>query len=88
MRRDSKAEAVQGEGLDSLVGKQVLLFCLNYIYLGKLIEVSESFVRLEKPSIVYDTGPFSTPEYTDVQPLHTCTWYVQRTAIESFGLGK
>jgi len=88
MQKVGKAVKVQGGGLDSLLGKQVLLFCLNYIYAGELAEIGVDFVRLVKPSIVYETGPFSSPGYLDAQPLHTSTWCVQRMAIESFGLGK
>lgn len=77
-----------GEGLESILGEKILLFCLNYIYTGKLVGVNEFFVQLEEPAIVYETGPFSELGYKDAQKLHTNVWYVQRGAIESFGLSK
>lgn len=75
---------VDGEGLDGLLGQNVLLFCLNYIYTGKLVGVNESFVKLENASIVYETGPINQPGFKDAQSLGNRPWYVQRTAIESF----
>ena len=79
---------VEGEGLESLLGQNVLLFCLNYIYTGKLVGVNSSFVKLEGAKIVYETGPFSDKNYKDAQNLPASEWYVQTSAIESFGLGK
>jgi len=79
---------VQGEGLNALLGQNVLLFCLNYLYTGKLVGINETCVLLENPSIVYETGPYTEKGYKDVQPLHVNKWYVQRSAIESFGLSK
>ena len=74
--------------MEALLGQNVLLFCLNYIYAGTLAGVNETCVLLENPSIVYETGPFTDSKYGDVQKLHTKNWYVMRTAIESFGVGK
>jgi hypothetical protein len=76
------------EGLLSLIGKSVLLFCLNYIYAGTLSGVNESCVLLTDAKIVYETGAFTERGYKDAQPLPGTSWYVQRGAIESFGEGK
>ena len=81
-------EDVEGEGLEGLLGQHVLLMCANYFYTGKLVGVNDTFVRLDDPAIVYETGPFNDAKYQDVQPLHTKTFYVQRQAIESFGVSK
>ena len=78
---------VEGEGLESLLGEQVLLFALNYIYTGKLVGVNTVFVKLEDAKIVYETGPFSGP-YKDAQALPSKEWYVQLSAVESFGKGR
>jgi hypothetical protein len=73
----------QGEGLVKLMGEQVLLFCLNYIYTGKLIGVNTTCVLLEDAKIVYETGAFNVKKFTDAQALpFNC--YVQTSAIESF----
>lgn len=74
---------VEGEGLVSLMGKKVLLFCLNYIYTGTLTGVNSSCVLLEDASIVYATGAFTSTTFDDAQKLpHQL--YVQTSAIESF----
>lgn len=81
-------EEVEGEGLDALLGERVLLMCANYFYTGKLVGVNDTFVRLDDPAIVYETGPFSDKQFKDEQRLHTKTFYVQRAAIEAFGVSK
>ena len=79
---------VEGEGLEALLNENVLLFGLNYIYAGKLIGVNTNFVKLENAKIVYETGAFSDKEYKDAQALPGSSWYVQTSAVESFGPGK
>lgn len=76
---------VSGEGLESLLGKKVTLFCMNYIYTGKLIGVNVTCVKLESPAIVYSTGDFKDKTFADEQPLHVKIFYVQTNSIESFG---
>lgn len=78
---------VEGEGLEALMGERVTLFCLNYIYTGKLVGVNSSFVKLESAMIVYETGALTDKTWKDAQPLPN-DWYVQTGAIESFGLLK
>ena len=79
---------VDGEGLEALLNQYVLLFCLNYFYAGKLVGVNERFVKLEDAKIVYETGSFTSKGYQDSQELPGSAWYVQTSAIESYGLGK
>ena len=78
---------VQGEGLESLLGEVVTLFCGVYIYSGKLVGVNETSVKLEDAGIVYETGPFTDKDWADRQALPDC-WYVTTQSIESFGLLK
>lgn len=79
---------VNNEGLEKLIGQQVLLLCSNYFYTGKLIGVNKKYVLLQDPSIVYDTGAFSKAGYNDAQALHTKEFYVMIHSIEAFGLSK
>ena len=79
---------VSGEGLESLLNTNVLLYGLNYIYAGKLVGVNETFVKLEDAKIVYETGPYTTSGYKTAEALPGKAWYVQLSAIESFGSGK
>lgn len=71
-------------GLRTLVGKRVTLFCVNYIYTGKLIEVNDFAVVLTDPAIVYETGPLKTKKWKDAQNIPN-DWHVHRSSIESFG---
>ena len=77
-------EEVQGEGLDKLIGERVTLFCLNYIYTGKLSGVNDDCVLLTDAAIVYETGELTSKDWKDAQPL-PYDWYVSRSAIEAFG---
>lgn len=88
MKVIQKVVEVSGEGLESLMGKKVTLFCANYFYTGKLVGVNKTCVKLEEPAIVYETGSFDRATYQDVQSLCTKEFYVQTAAIEAFGVLK
>ncbi len=81
-------EVKEGEGLDALLGEEVIIICACYIYAGKLVGANQSCVKLEDASIVYSTGDWSTKGYSDAQKLHTKYFYVATGMIESFGKGK
>jgi hypothetical protein len=81
-------EENESEGLMSLMGKRVLLMCAGYFYEGELVGVNDTCVKLNDPGIVYETGTFSDSNYSDLQKLHSDSWYVQTGLIESFGLSK
>ena len=78
---------VSGEGLEGLMGQKVTLFCMNYFYTGQLVGVNDSFVKLDDPAIVYETGSFDKKEYEDAQSLPNSI-YVMIGAIEAFGVVK
>jgi hypothetical protein len=78
-------EEVEGEGLMKLLGRRVTLFCMNYIYTGKLSGVNDTCVLLTDAAVVYETGAFTDSKWEDAQEL-PYDWYVQRSAIESFGV--
>jgi hypothetical protein len=88
MKKLVEVVQVEGEGLDGLLGQEVLLLCQNYFYTGKLVGVNDTFVKLEKTIIVYETGTFSSKGYKDAQTLHTSEFYINRAAIEAFGVSK
>ncbi len=87
MKKLISVQEVPGEGLEGLLGETVTLFCLNYIYTGTLAGVNEKCVLLESAKIVYETGELTSKTWTDAQPLPG-NWYVQISAIESFGILK
>jgi hypothetical protein len=78
-------EQVEGEGLEKFIGEKITLFCANYIYTGKLSGINETCVLLTEAAIVYETGAFTEKGWKDSQPLPGGTWYIQLSAIESFG---
>lgn len=84
MKKLVKVEEVEGEGLVGLLGENVMLFCLNYIYTGRLAGANDKFVLLENPRIVYETGRFDSKEFKDAQAL-PFQLYIMTSAIESFG---
>jgi hypothetical protein len=87
MKKLVSVTEVSGEGLEALLGERVTLFCLNYIYTGKLVGVNANCVLLEEASIVYETGDLTSKTWKDAQRLPG-PWYIQVSAIESFGVMK
>lgn len=81
-------ETTDDEGLNLLLGEDVMIFCMNYIYAGKLAGINETYIRLDNAQIVYETGKYTEAGYKDAQELPGGIWYVQITSIESFGRGK
>jgi len=77
-------EQVEGEGLQSLLGENVVLWCANYIYAGKLAGVNDSDVLLHDASVVYETGELCASAWKDAQKLPG-PWYVRTASIESYG---
>ena len=75
---------VEGEGLSSLLGEEITVWCEAYIYAGKLMGVNDTFILLHDAKIVYETGPLNQKGFKDAQPLPS-QWYVQTAKIESFG---
>ena len=84
----TKVTKVNVGGLLGLVGQRVMLFCLNYIYEGRLDGQDGGVVELSDAHIVYETGAFGAKGYADSQKLHTDKWYVSLSSVESFGAGK
>ena len=83
MKQLVKVEEVPNEGLIGLMGKRVTLFCMNYTYTGDLVGVNDTFVKLSKGGIVFETGPFHEKAWKDYQSLPNDV-YIQTRAIESF----
>ena len=78
-------ETGQKEGLESLLGEEVILLCMNYFYAGELVGVNDNSVKLANAKIVYETGEWSAKSWKDAQALPLEATYVQIGAIESYG---
>lgn len=75
-----KLVEVPEEGFEALLGERITLFCVNYIYTGKLMGVNDRFVMLESPA-------FAEKTWKDAQPLpHPI--YVMLSSVEAFGVLK
>lgn len=83
MKQIVQVMEVEGEGLDGLLGKRVLLMCAAYFYHGTLVGVNTDFVKLDDAAIVYETGPWNAKTLRDAQAIGDAH-YVMRGAIESF----
>ena len=77
-------EEISGEGLESLLGENITVWCCRYIYAGKLIGVNNSDILLSDAKIVYETGPLDKAGFTDSQALPS-EWYIRTDSIESYG---
>lgn len=75
---------VENEGYEKMLGEQVLVFCMNYIYTGKLAGVNNDKLLLENPYIVYQTGAFDKKSFEDAQKLHD-EIFISIASIESIG---
>jgi len=83
MKKIVTVQEVDGEGMIGLLGKNVIVFCLNYIYTGVLSGVNDTCIKLDNAAIVYETGAFSSNKFTDAQKLPFSV-YIKNAAIESF----
>lgn len=75
---------VEGEGLESFLGKPITLFCGTYIYTGIVSGVNDKCIKLSNAKIVYETGELKSSSWKDAQDLPN-DWYVMTQSIESFG---
>lgn len=87
MKKLVQVQEIDGEGLESLMGEQVILFCGNYFWAGKLVGVNEVTVLLDAAGIVYETGDFSAKSWKDFQKIGQQV-YVMIQHIEAFAKGK
>jgi len=86
MKKIVTVTEVEGEGLEALLGQNVQLWCLNYIYAGKLTGVNKDDVVLENAHLVYETGELNAKSFKDAQKLPGEEWRVRTSVIESYGL--
>lgn len=81
-----KTVEVQGDGLESLLGEMVQLWCLNYIYSGKLVGVNTNDVVLENAVVVYETGKMTDKQFKFAEPVASKELFVRTAVIESYSL--
>lgn len=80
---------VENDGLISLLGESVIVYSLDgYIYGGTLVGVNETFIKLENPIQIMETGDWATKTYKDAQKLPGDFGFHQISSISYFGRGK
>lgn len=77
-------EDTDATGLESLLGERVQVWCLNYIYTGKLTGVNTHDIELTDAAVIYETGKL-TGKPTNVEAFPAGPWFVRMGAIESYG---
>lgn len=83
MKKVVSVTEVEGEGLEALLDERIVVWCLNYIYTGKLVGVNKDCILLENAAVVYETGPLDQPGFKDAQAVPHPV-YVMNACIESF----
>ena len=78
----------ENEGMVSLLNEKITVFTSGYFYTGKLVGVNDTCLKLEDPSIIYETGKFSDSEWKDAQSMCVEYFYIAIPAIEAFGIMK
>ena len=81
-------ECDEVDGLEGLLGEEVILLCASYFYTGKLIGVNDKFVKLSGARLVYETGNWDSKNYADAQALPKGIWFIHTAFIESYGASK
>jgi hypothetical protein len=74
------------DGLEKLLGEYVQLWCLNYIYAGKLVGVNEHDVVLAEAGVVYETGKLTDKTFKFFEPVGAPEHFVRIGMIESYSL--
>jgi hypothetical protein len=76
---------VENEGLYSLLGQDIDIDTGVYIYAGRLVGVNNTYIKLENPHIVYETGDHAASRYARAEALHRPCQYVMISGIIAFG---
>lgn len=84
MKRIVNVVETEGDGLQSLLGEFVQLWCLNYIYSGKLVGVNEHDVVLAEAVVVYETGKLTDKQFKFAEPVAADELFIRTAAIESY----
>lgn len=86
MKRIVEVVETKNDGLESLLGQYVQLWCLNYIYSGKLVGVNQHDVVLVEAVVVYETGKMTNKQFKFAEPVASGELFVRTAAIESYTL--
>ena len=86
MKRLVNVVDVEKDGLESLLGQYIQVWCLNYIYAGKLIGVNTHDVVLAEAVVVYETGKLGDKQFKLAESAGVEELFIRTSAIESYAL--
>jgi hypothetical protein len=86
MKRLVNVIDIDEDGLESLLGEYVQLWCMNYIYAGRLIGVNQDAVCLAESVVVYETGRMTDKGWKLAESTGLNELFIRIPAIESYGL--
>ncbi len=69
--------------LAHMVGRDVYVCCTGYAYAGVLETVGVRSITIRDPSIVYETGAWTSTKWHDAQRLPTARAVVMLAQVES-----
>lgn len=84
MKKIVTVTEVDGEGLESFLGKKVLIIAQSYFYSGILTGINSTCVLLEEALFVLETGDFAKSGYDYAEKVPGGKCYVQKSSIEAF----
>jgi hypothetical protein len=83
MRVLETIKEVENEGWLALIGKKVFIQAGNYFYVGKLVGVNGSLVKLTDASLVFETGNYGDKTWKTAQKLPNDI-YINTNWVEAF----
>lgn len=66
-------------------GKGLTFFAARYAYVGIPVEIHEDYIVLDGAALPFETGEFSSNQWTRLEKFPSGTWTIMMAAIESFG---
>lgn len=86
MKRIVNVIESSGDGLEKLLGECVQVWCVNYIYAGRLVGVNTNDIVLEEAGVVYQTGKLGGKSFEVFEPCGVDELFIRTSAIESYSL--
>ncbi len=71
--------------LETLMGMEVVLICVNFIYTGVVSAIHNDCVSITNAKIVLETGETTKDKMQVEAVLYSSKWTIMLDAIESFG---
>lgn len=70
---------------EKFIGSNVVVWCINYIYAGKLEEVGDLTIVLSNAHLIFDAGNLQGETFNQYEKIKAKEWRIFLGAVESFG---